>query len=400
MRKNGVNRELREIPGGVCAPAGFSASAVHCGISEEAGKLDLGLIKAERRCPVACMYTEGACGAPSEVTKRHVNNGLAQTILVNSGYANVFQETAKEVVTKSSRILAKYAGTDAMDTVLASTGKIERDLSIALFENGIPGLVTGLGSSHEHSLLVAEAMRTTALTAKQVSFAFDIGDYECKMGAVFKGNTCACPNMATTLVFLTTDVNITTEMLQIALRVAVNDSLNLLNIDGVASPNDLVCILANGRAGNYRIACEDSEFKKFVHALKEILHEVCKALTDEAAEGARSIEIKITGARSLKEARSIAKTLAASVGVRRSISGAGLDVRAVCHAIAVERGGSPLGAQIAVRSATGAFVVLDEGEFLPISLDSFISVYKSQKILLDIRLNEGNYSAASYTRSL
>lgn len=399
MRKNGVNRELREIQGGVCAPAGFRAAATHCGISDDATKLDLGLIVAERRCPVACMYAEKACGAPSEVTKRHVNNGLAQSILVNGGYANVFQENAKEIVTKSSRILAKYAGTDAMDTVLASTGRIERCVSLTCFEKGVPDVVAALGDSHEHSLAVAEAMRTTAKTAKQLSFAFDIGDYECKIGAVFKGNTCACPNMATTLVFLTTDVNITTEMLKIALRVAVNDSLNLLNIDGVSSPNDLVCILANGKAGNYRIACEDSEYKKFVHALKETLHAICKALTAEA-EGARFIEFKVMGARSLKEARSIVKTLAASVGIRRSIGMGGLDVNAVYHAVAQEIGGAPNGLQIAVRSHAGAFVALEDGDFLPISSESYQRVYAAQEIMLEICMEGGNYSASSYSRAL
>ena len=400
MRKNGVNRELRELEGGVCAPSGFRAAATYCGIGDNPEKPDLGLIMAERRCPVACMYAERVCGAPSEVTKRHVSNGLAQAILVNSDYANVFQENAKEITVKASRLLAKSAGSDAMDTVMASTGKISKELSLEPFEFGIPNLVAGLGATHEHSLSVAEAIRTTDKRAKQLSYSFELGDYECKIGAVFKGNLCICPNMATMLVFLTTDVNITTEMLQNALRVAVNDSLNLLNLDGVSSPNDLVCILANGKAGNYRIACEDSEYKKFVYALKETLREICKALASDEIDKNRSISFKVMGAKSLKEARSIAKTLASSLSIRRSIGKEGLDVDGIYRAVAQEKGSAPLGMYIAIRSKTGSFVALEEGEFLPITEESFHRVYEDREVVLEIRLSDGNYSATSYSCAL
>lgn len=396
MRKNGVDRALRAIDGGVCAPSGFRAGAAYGGFGEDPDKADIALIMAERRCAVACVFARPVCGAPSEVTKRHIQNGFAQAILANGGSANAFAENGKDVAVKASRLLARCAGTDAMDTVMASTGKMLSPFPFEPFERGIPVAVAALGCGEENSLAAAEAVRTTGKKAFHAAYEFELGDYACKIGAIFKGGTHVAPNMATTLALMTTDVAITSEMLQKALRAAVADTLDMLQIDGVSSPNDMACVLANGRAGNYRISREDSEYKKFAFALKEVCKELCRALIAENEADKRPLICSVRGARSVREAREIAKSIAASVGIRRSLERGVPDAGGICRAVTQAKGSVAPQLKIVLRSECAACTILEEGALLPLTAESFYGVYEGEEIVLELRLGEGNYSASSY----
>ena len=251
MRKNGVNRQLEPIEGGVCAPAGFQAS----------GLGGLALIVGEKRFPAAGVFSQSAVvGAPVTVSKKHIRSGYARAIFVNSGEANVFQENGESSAKEICETVAKRLHCDTEEILIASTGKIKSRFDAQNILKNVEPLTQNLGCSHEHSLSAARNIMTTDKSVKQISFAFDVGDYRCKIGAIFKGNNRVCPNMATTLCFLTTDVNITPQMLQKSLSSAVSETLNLLDLDGLASPNDSVCIVSSRKAGNYQISSADSEF--------------------------------------------------------------------------------------------------------------------------------------------
>ena len=318
-RKNGVNRELYPIDGGVCAPNGFSANAVCAGFLPHSNKYDLALIASDKRCPTAAVYsTSAVVGAPIPVCKRHLKYGVSYGVIINSGIANVFQENGEDLAEKVCQMTANLLKVDRADILIASTGKIEPSLELKTFENALKNLTSGLESTHAGSLRAAQAITTTDKHVKQLSYRFHLGDFPCTIGAIFKGNQRVSPKMATTLGVITTDVNISPEMLQRAFSATARDSFNLLDIDGVASPNDMFCIMANGHAGNCKIEYADSEYKKFCYVLKEVALEICKKIATEGERG-KVLTCRVLGSKSKQVARSISKKVATSTELKKAL---------------------------------------------------------------------------------
>jgi len=398
MRKNGINRELREIVGGVCAPEGFFANGVHCGIAEDEEQLDLGLIVADWRCPAACLFSVSSQqSGPACVSKRHLKYGVARAILVNSVVANVFLLEGERLAEKACRALARRSDIDSNDTIIASTGKIGGNLTLQMFENGVSTLAKGVEHSPEGSMRVAQTIKSPDDRCNEVAFEFDLGDFPCKIGAVFKGNMRVAPNMATTLVFLTTDINITSEMLQKALSATVKDTFNLLCVDGISSPNDTICIMANGKAGNYKIFCTDTEYEKFIFALKNVLGEICKKITQNGDEKGRALLCKVTGAKSQQTARALSRRIIASPWFRQAIQSDNIFVKDIFFEINAEAGDIDFSMlKIAIQSVNGCFVLHELGESLPINKEILACITDAEEVQLLIELNAGNYRATAY----
>ncbi len=394
MRKNGINRELRVIEGGVCAPTGYKANAVASGIRKD-GSLDFGMIYSERRCSVACVYAAGkTVGAPVRVSKKNMRNGYVRAVLVNGGIANCIQEDGENLALSVCDLLFWHT-IERTEIVIASTGKIGEHLSLAPFEKGIKPLWEGLASSEKNSLKVAQAIRSEESEGKQLSFSFDLGDYPCKIGAVFKGGKNVAPNMATFLAFLTTDVNISTPMLQKALEAEVRETFNLLNLDGVASPNDTVCIMANGRAGNYRIDCADSEYKKFTLALRGVLTEICRATAKEGAE--KVLSCRVMGARSKEVSRAVSKTIAGLKVLKECIKRNEMDVESILFA-ALDAA-KPLHAEelrIFLRSAGGEIALYEGERTLYPNKQTLERIYAAEEVEIGIDYREGNFQSLAF----
>lgn len=394
MRKNGVNRELREIDGGVCAPVGFRANAIHCGFTAEDGKPDLALIVAERRCPAACVYAEQSTQSGVIcTTKRHMKRGLARAILVNGGVANLFLSDGERLAEMSCRALAARSDIDCNDTVVASTGEIGREIHLGTFEKGLRPLAQGLESSEAASLSVATTLTSGDSMPSHAAFSFDLGAFPCKIGTVFKGCTDACP---TTLIFMTTDVNISSEMLQKALSLTVKDTVELLGVDGMGSPNDLVCIMANGRAANYKISCEDTEFFKFVYALRKVLTEICHRIVKSCAEDGKVFTCKISGAKSQQAARLAAKKLVLSVRIRRALRKGKSDAVGILCAVNAAIDGVRL--DVATVSLVGKdteVVLYDGGAAFLVDSSTILPIVSGEEVCLRVTLSEGNYSATA-----
>jgi glutamate N-acetyltransferase/amino-acid N-acetyltransferase len=236
---------------------------------------------------------------------------------------------------------------------------------------------------------------TTDKYPKQVSYEFDLGDFPCKIGAIFKGNARVCPNMATMLAFLTTDVNVSSEMLQKALSAAVKDTLNLLWLDGVSSPNDTVCIMANGKAGNYKISFADSEYDKFAYALREVLFRICKKILQES--GDILFLSKVTGAKSKQAAREIARKLVGAQTIKQGLKQGFLDGESVLYtaASAVE---DLDGAKCRVFAESNGkkIVVFDEGRALQVKKEHFAGFLDADEVVVGVHLGEGNYTAQGF----
>ncbi len=398
MRKNAVNRTLREISGGVCAPEGFKANGIACGISSDLGKKDLALIAADKRCPSACVFSENAQQSmTANISKKHLKNGIARAILINSGIANIFLPNSEAIAERSCRLLAKASDIEVNETLLATTGCIGESLSIIPFEKGIPILVQGLTSSEVGSFSAAEAMMTLDAEPKQLAFEFDLGDFVCKIGAVYKGSAHVCPNMSTLLVVLTTDVNVSSKMLQKALSTAVRDTFNLLCLDGVSSPNDTVCIMANGKAGNYQIFCEDSEYEKFLYVLREVLGRIChRVIQDGIGENVR-FTCKIFGAKSKQQARVFVKNVVCAQSVKQMILKGKVDMEAILYLLNESmREVHYMQMEVSLIADEERYVLFREGRKFDFKEDFSDRLNMSKEVTLSISLQEGNFASTAW----
>ncbi len=397
MRKNGVRREITPIEGGVCAPKGFRASGVACGVKPD-GKRDFSLIVADRRYPCAAVFTQSSFrGAPVERSREHVKDGYAQAIVINSGIANVCASDGAHAADKTCLEIAKATGVNRSDVLIASTGKIMRSYPLKRFLDGIPSLVNGLGASDEHSRFAAEGILSDDVTVKSFAYEFYIGDVLCKLGGIAKGSRNVSPNMATTLIVLTTDVNISTDILQRAFAAEVKDSFNLLTIDGCSSANDTACIFSSCLAENAKIERVDTEYKKFADALHLVCVEVCKAIVSDG--NGKLLEICVFGARSKTTARAVAKSVATSYPLKDGVKKGVVRISDIAHAVGDS--GLPLSfkrAKILLKSDKNARCIMEDGE--AITAETPIEADGNGEIVIEIYLQDGNYSSVAWSRKL
>ena len=287
---------MKTISGGVTAAKGFTANGVHCGIRKNRTKRDLALIFSEVKANAAAVYTTNLVkGAPLTVTKAHISDGKAQAIICNSGNANTCNANGIEIAEQMSDLLGAEMNIASGDVVVASTGVIGQPLDIEPIKAGIPSLVAGLG---DNSLLAAEGIMTTDTEVKEIAVSFEIGGVECKIGGIAKGSGMIHPNMATMLVFITTDCAISSDLLQKALSTDIADTFNMVSVDGDTSTNDMVCVLANGMAGNNEITAENDDYNTFMKALNTVTVHLCRYIAGDGEGATKLLECKVTGAKS------------------------------------------------------------------------------------------------------
>ncbi|MBO4283919.1 MAG: bifunctional ornithine acetyltransferase/N-acetylglutamate synthase, partial [Clostridia bacterium] len=275
---------MKVITGGVCAAKGFKANGVHCGIRKNRTKRDLSLILSEVPASAAAVYTTNLVkGAPLIVTQEHIKNGVARAIVCNSGNANTCNANGIEVAEKTCAAAAKVLGIPADDIVVASTGVIGQPLDVAPIVNGLPELAAGL--SDNGSGFAAEGIMTTDTVLKEVAVEFTLSGKTCRIGGIAKGSGMIHPNLATMLVFITTDAAISPAMLKKALSSDITDTFNMVSIDGDTSTNDMVTVLANGMAGNPEITEEGEDFATFMQALNSVTVSLCRLIAGDG-EGA------------------------------------------------------------------------------------------------------------------
>ena len=392
MRKNGINRELLPVDGGVCAPAGFKANAVVCQDGEK-----LSLIVTDGRYPASFAFSSYAtCGAPVSYTRARLQSGYARAILVNSGSANIAL-TAKPAIEKTCLALSSAAKISEREIAFASTGTIGKEMCADTLLPMIKSLVSGATNSEQNSLIATQALTTESGKGQQLSFAFQLGDFTCKIGAIFKGNQRICPNMATFLCFFTTDTNISSDMLKKALAQASADTFNQLNIDGVASPNDTVGIIASGLAGNSKIDCADAEYEKFAFALKQVATRVCLAVAQ--GEDSRAFSCAVTGAKSKSAARSIAKRVVGAYAVKRALAQNDLDIDDIlCSACCGDEKVDLQKVVIKLLSNDGQVILFESGERIDLAKKAKAPVILGENITIALELGVGNYTATAIGR--
>lgn len=256
---------MKQVTGGVCAAQGFSAAGIHCGIRKNQAKRDLALIYSAVPASAAAVYTTNLVkGAPLTVTKAHLADGKAQAIVCNSGNANTCNADGIAVAEEMSALTAAALHIAPQDVIVASTGVIGQPLDLAPIRTGLPQLAAALG---DHSDQAAEGIMTTDTQPKEIAVQFTAGGKTCTIGGIAKGSGMIHPNLATMLVFLTTDCAISAPMLHAALTGDVSDTFNMVSVDGDTSTNDMVAVLANGLAGNAEITAPGADFTAFCRVL-------------------------------------------------------------------------------------------------------------------------------------
>ncbi|MBQ3153842.1 MAG: bifunctional glutamate N-acetyltransferase/amino-acid acetyltransferase ArgJ [Clostridia bacterium] len=378
------------IKGGVCAAKGFTASGVHCGIRKNRTKRDLSLIFSEVPASAAAIYTTNLVkGAPLTVTKQNISDGRAQAMLCNSGNANTCNADGIEIATAMCECLAAQTGISANDVIVASTGVIGEPLPLEPIKAGIPELVGALSS--DGSLLAAEGIMTTDTIVKEVAVEFEIDGKICRLGGIAKGSGMIHPNMATMLVFLTTDVAISSEMLSLALRRDVKDTFNMVSVDGDTSTNDMVSILANGLAGNTPIEKPLRDYHTFKKALNAVTVSLCRLIAGDGEGATRLLECKVNGANSIDDARTVAKSVICSSLVKSMIFGADANFGRVLCAIGYS------GVEVDVNtidvsfvSAKGRIDVCKDGHGIPFSEEIAKEILLEKEIEILVDLHQGD----------
>lgn len=386
---------MREIKGGVCAPLGFRAGGIHCGIRKNKDKKDFALILSDVPCAAAGVFTSNLVkGAPVVVAARNLQNGKAQAIICNSGNANTCNKDGIEVAEKMCGLAADIAGIPADDVIVASTGVIGVPLDIAPMEGAIGDLYASLG---DNSDAAAEAIMTTDTVPKSVAVEFDVGGKVCRMGAIAKGVGMICPNMATTLIFITADVKISSAMLKKALSEDVKKSFNMVSIDGDQSTNDTCCILANGLAGNDSIEADGADFTAFKRALGYCTVKLSRMIAKDGEGATKLIECNVSGARSVKMARGVARAVIKSSLVKAAMFGADANWGRVLCAIGYSgEAVDPDKIDVSFRSAAGDLPVCKGGSGVPFDEDYAKSVLSCDEVQININLNLGRNKASAW----
>ncbi len=386
--------------GGVCAAKGFVAGGIHCGIRKNHDRKDLAMIVSEVPASAAAVYTQNLVkGAPLIVTKKHLENGVARAVVCNSGNANTCNANGIEIAERMSDAVSRgLYGYDCPpeDVIVASTGVIGQPLCLDPIARGIANLCEGMLSpdgGHD----AAEAIMTTDTQPKEVAVQFRVGGKTCRLGAIAKGSGMIHPNMATMLVFITTDCAVSREMLQKALSEDIKSTFNMLSIDGDTSTNDMVAILANGMAGNPEIAGPGEDYDIFAAALRWVTQELCRRIAGDGEGATKLLVCRVTGAKDLETARVVAKSVICSSLVKAAMFGADANWGRVLCAIGYSGADVDVSkVNVDFESAKGFEAVCENGAGIDFSEEKAKQILLEKEIRINVNLNDGDEEALAW----
>lgn len=387
---------FKDIDGGVCAPLGFQASGIHCGIRKNKSKKDLSLIVSDVMCHCASTYTQNKVkGAPIYVTQQHLKNLEAKAIICNSGNANTCNPNGKEIADKICQLCGQALGIDSDDIVVASTGVIGQPVSIEPFENYMEQLVQSL--STQGSSDACEGIMTTDTVKKEYAVELKIGDKICHIGAIAKGSGMIHPNMATMLAFVTSDVAINKEMLNEVIHEVVDDTFNMVSVDGDTSTNDMLTLMCNGLAQNQEITQKDENYYVFKEALMYICTKLSKAIAKDGEGATKLLTCTVLHGQTLKDAKVVAKSVITSSLFKAAMFGQDANWGRILCAI----GYSPAQYDIQkidvdLKSIKGKIRVCENGGGYPFSEEKAAQILSEDEIEVIVDLHDGEFEAVAW----
>ncbi|MBQ9946033.1 MAG: bifunctional glutamate N-acetyltransferase/amino-acid acetyltransferase ArgJ [Clostridia bacterium] len=386
---------LKTVSGGVCAAKGYKASGIHCGIRKNKTKRDLALIVSEVKANAAAVYTTNLVkGAPLTVTKSNISDGKAQAVICNSGNANTCNADGIEKAEAMCKLVAEELGISEKDVIVASTGVIGQTLDITPIKNGMKQLVGALGNNSQEA---AEGIMTTDTALKEIAVEFTAGGKTCTIGGIAKGSGMIHPNMATMLVFITTDCAISSEMLSKALKNDISETFNMVSVDGDTSTNDMVSVLANGMAGNEEIIAEGEDFNAFMKALNTVTVYLCRCIAGDGEGATKLLECKVSGAKTKEIAKTVAKSVICSSLTKAAMFGADANWGRVLCAIGYSGADVDVTKiDVAFISSKGTVEVCKNGAGIEFSEEKAKEILLEKEIEIKVDLNDGEYSSAAW----
>ncbi len=387
---------MKEIQGGICAAKGFKAAGVHAGIRKNKDKKDLALIVSEVKASAAATYTQNLVkGAPIYVTQDNITDGFAQAVICNSGNANTCNANGIEIAMGMCSLVEKHTGISKNDVIVASTGVIGQPLDLTPMANAMADLSSALNDNGSND--AAEAIMTTDTVKKEVAFSFEIGGKTCKIGGIAKGSGMIHPNMATMLVFVTTDAAITPKMLQTALSNDIEDSFNMISVDGDTSTNDMVSVLANGMAENPIISDFGADYDIFCEALSAVTTYLCRSIAKDGEGATKLLEANVSGAKDTKNAKIIAKSIVCSSLFKAAMFGSDANWGRILCAIGYSGADCDVNkVEVVLSSTVGNILVCQNGSGVDFDETSAKKILSEDEITINIKLGDGEGVATAW----
>jgi len=376
--------------GGVTSAQGFQAGATSAGMKKK-DALDLGLLFSEAPCLATALFTINRIkAAPVVLSQQRLKSGRAVAVAVNSGCANACTgEQGLRDAAEMAELAAEAVGVSPEEVLVASTGVIGLPLPMELIRAGIGQVVLSGDGGHE----LARAMMTTDTLPKETAVAVSVDDSEFIIGGVAKGSGMIHPNLATLLCLLTTDATVDIDFLRLALRKAVDVSFNMVSIDGDTSPNDMVLIMANGLAGNDKILQDSKQADAFQQALDQVCIYLAKRIAGDGEGASKLIEVTVSGAPSIAEARLAARTVVGSPLVKAAIHGGDPNWGRIMAAVG--RSGVEV-VESKVDLHMGNICVVREGRPVSFSKRELLGVLSDSEVPIGLQLNLGTATATAW----
>ncbi len=391
---------FKTIPGNITAPKGFKAGSVHCGLKRSKKNHDIGIIFSEQPCKAAALFTTNQiAAAPIKLSRNTVKNGKVQAIVVNSGNANACTGRKGEKDAETMAFLTSgQLNIKPDEVIVASTGIIGHHLPMANIKSGIIKSSECLGNKSTHAINIAKAIMTTDLVHKQIAVKTKIGGKDVTIGAIAKGSGMISPDMATMFCFITTDAAISLSTLRSCLKKSTESSFNQITVDGHMSTSDMVAILANGMAQNRNItpSCRN-DLARFQKALDYVTLKMAKAIVKDGEGATKFIQIEIHEAKSISEAKKIARTIAESPLVKTAINGEDPNWGRIVSAAGYA--GVTLD-ESKLKLAVNKITIYRRGLPVTPAPKRLNSVMKKREITIQLYLGMGNKSTTLWTSDL
>lgn len=385
------------IEGSVTAPKGFTAAGVCASVKpSNKTKRDVALIYCEKKCTAAAVYTKNLVKSSAIlVTQNHLADGYAQAVIVNSGNANTCNADGVEKAEKMCSLAADALGVDSNDVIVASTGVIGQVLPIEPIEKGVAMMKGNL--SKEGGTDAAEAIMTTDTVKKEIAMEMTLGGKTVTVGGIAKGSGMIHINMGTMLSFVTTDAAISSEMLYEALKEAVEDSYNMVSVDGDTSTNDTLAIMASGLAGNPEITEKNQDYRDFVEGITEAFKQLAKKLAGDGEGATKLLVCTVTGAKTKKDAVMVSKSVICSSLLKAAMFGADANWGRVLCAVGYS------GADVDVtkvdvdfKSVKGEIAVCRNGAGIEFSEEKAKEILLEKEIEILVNVGNGEGKAQAY----
>lgn len=391
---------MKIIKGGICAPKGFFASATEANIKYK-NRTDMAMIFSEVPAISAGTYTTNLVKAAPVLWDRKITDSetYVNAIVINSGIANACtKDEGMEYCRQSAKKAASELGVEENSILLASTGVIGMQLPIDKICAGIESLSNSLEQSENAANEAAKAIMTTDTVSKEIAIEFEISGKTVKMGAMCKGSGMIHPNMCTMLGFITTDVNISKELLLKALREDVVDTFNMVSVDGDTSTNDSLIILANGLADNEKIACESSEeYKVFKSNLNFITTALSKMIAGDGEGATALFEVVVEGAKTKETARTLAKSVVTSSLTKAAIFGHDVNWGRILCALGYSgEKFDPDNMELYFESENGKILIYKDGVSVGFDEEKATKILSAKEVRALIKLNMGDFSATAW----